>query len=171
MVFTYYRQPRISSYTPHGGPVACTQSAVEGTTGLPVGDMWDNTQNSDPTPACNLQRNWQPVPQPQVVKMVAAGINDGYGSGDTISLIFDQPSAAGMDYVPPPPPAPGSSDADDPSASVLRLRSGDRAYVDQLFSFLGNGAFDWYTLGYRAVPIPGFSEGEAVSLGNDYSGG
>ena len=28
-----------------------------------------------PLPTCNLQRNWQPAPQPQVLRMIASGLN------------------------------------------------------------------------------------------------
>ena len=180
LTFVYYRQPRISAYSPHGGPVACTESAVEGDTGEPVGETWLSAGQSPgdavalPTPACNLQRNWQPAPSPRVIKLVASGIGDGYGAGDTISIILDQPSAAGMDYVPPPPPPPdvagGGDAAADPSSSRLQLRSGGRAYVDELFSFVGNGAFDTSQAHLGARAVTGFSAGETLALGADYSG-
>ena len=28
-----------------------------------------------PLPTCNLQRNWQPAPQPQALRMIASGLN------------------------------------------------------------------------------------------------
>ena len=96
LTFTYYRQPRITAYTPHGGPVACTQSAVEGGTGLPAGEAWDTAGAGNvphlPTPACALQRNWRPHPTPSVRQVIAAGIGDGYSAGDTISIVLEQPA-------------------------------------------------------------------------------
>ena len=177
LTFTYYRKPRISSYTPHGGPVACTESAVNGHDGSLVTDGSWYAQSAGkvdalPIPACHLQRNWQPAATPTVRKLIASGLSVGYGVGDTIAIVMEQPSAAGMDYVPPAPPPPsveGFAAEDDGSASVLLFRSGGKAYVDSLFSFVGNGALD-FSNGYSLVSVPGYSSDEPLSLGADYSG-
>ena len=44
LTFRYFRQPRITAYSPHGGPVMCTESAVEGTSGDSVGEVWDTAR-------------------------------------------------------------------------------------------------------------------------------
>ena len=166
LTFLYYREPRISAYAPQAGPIMCTISAVEGGSGAPVGDKWET--NHLPEPACTLQRNWQPAqltgvwqPNPQTIQLIAAGAGAGYSAGDTISIILDRPTSAGMAYVAPLPDA-------DPSGP-LRFPSGDKAYVDSLFQFVGNGYIE-YDLARRPVYLAGFSPNQPLNLGADYSG-
>ena len=50
-----------------------------------------------PLDACPLRRNWAAAEVPQVRDVLASGYGPGYGSGDAISIVFEQPTAAGLD--------------------------------------------------------------------------
>ena len=50
-----------------------------------------------PVDACPLKRNWAAAKEPQVRGVLAAGYGAGYGAGDTISIVFERPTAAGLD--------------------------------------------------------------------------
>ena len=60
-----------------------------------------------PLDACPLKRNWAAAEVPQVRDVLASGYGPGYGVGDAISIVFEQPTAAG--------PAP--EDARDPGVT------------------------------------------------------
>ena len=50
-----------------------------------------------PLDACPLKRNWAAAEVPQVRDVLASGYGSGYGAGDAISIVFEQPTAAGLD--------------------------------------------------------------------------
>ena len=107
LTFTYYRAPEVSEYAPHGGPVKCTEAATnhDGTSAVADGQWNTNDLDKPPVAACPLVRNWQPAPTPRVIKALAHGYSKRletmsgdeilseestwYGSGDTISLVFE----------------------------------------------------------------------------------
>ena len=80
--FTYYRTPRISRYTPHGGPAACTESARNGDGSRvsvePEGNslVWD-TDAGTPQDGCELERNWRTDRPVVVTSLLAAGMGRG----------------------------------------------------------------------------------------------
>lgn len=103
---------------------------------------WDTAAGA-PLPFCHLHRNWRVPPIPVVGRFLAHGATAGYGKGDTLSIIYLQPSAAGM--------ARGS---------------GGKAYVDSLFRFEASADVRDVDHGNRLLQ----AAGSAVSLGSDYSG-
>ena len=75
LTFTYYRKPRISSYTPHGGPVACTDSAVEGGTASLAeehattrGVRWNSLHSCA---ICHVMENMLKLDEPIKTKLVS----------------------------------------------------------------------------------------------------
>ena len=110
-------------------------------------------------------RNWQAAPTPRVIKALAHGYSKRletmsgdeilseestwYGSGDTISLVFEGPTAEGIAAL-----ADGADGA---------LAAGGKAFVDGLFSFVDSreDQMSWVLGKYIAAP---------ASLGADYSG-
>ena len=183
LTFTYFRAPKISAHTPHGGPVACVSSAVnadgsavgysagarrfkhltslQGRVGQetykprPVDGTWG------PVDACPLKRNWAAAEEPQVRDVLAAGYGAGYGAGDSISIVFERPTAAGLDEG---------------------AHRGGKAFVDGLFAFTSSE--DIYPLDdscvgrrcsdgrpcRRVVDCLLEGMGGVASLGADYSG-
>ena len=55
-----------------------------------------------PLDACPLKRNWAAAEVPQVRDVLASGYGPGYNAGDAISIVFEQPTAAGLDEEAPP---------------------------------------------------------------------
>ena len=172
LTFTYFRAPKISVHTPHGGPVACVSSAVNAD-GTAVEyseaarrfkdfeDDYGRQVSRPPVDACPLKRNWAAAEEPQVRDVLAAGYGAGYGAGDTISIVFERPTAAGLD-----------EDA----------HRGGKAFVDGLFAFTSSE--DIYPLDNscvgrrcsdgrpcrRVVDCLLEGMGGVASLGADYSG-
>ena len=164
--FTYYRTPRITSYSPHGGPVECTVAAAnfDGSSFAATssatppllfpGDVspgeWKTS--APPKTACNLQRNWQAASAPAVIKAVAAGMTAGYGPGDTISVIFESPTGPGLESMqsssvyhlqpypsPPSPLPPPQAPPVQPGETYVGPLVA-KAYVDSIVAFAASAA-------------------------------